>query len=74
MLALHAEAKDCTPIETAPGVKTRPVGCADFERELTARKPADPDNAKGVVYNRDGTTVRVNGAVRVDTGVINGKR
>ncbi len=74
LLALPAEAKDCTPVETAPGVKTRPVGCADFGRELTSKKQPEPDQAKGIVYNRDGTTVRINGAVRVDTGAMNGKR
>jgi hypothetical protein len=69
-----AQAKDCKTVETAPGVKTLPAGCADLGRERTAKKQVEPDKANGIIYSRDGTTVRVNGSVRVDTGVTNDKR
>jgi hypothetical protein len=66
-----AAAKDCTPVETAPGVRTKPAGCADLGREALPRKPDDGKlrGADGYIVNRDGTRIRVFGRVGAEYGV-----
>jgi hypothetical protein len=64
--------KDCTPVETSPGVKTKPWGCADLGRPAPPKKPEDgrlAGDERGVVYNRDGTTVRIFGRATTEVGV-----
>jgi len=60
-----AFAKDCTPVETAPGVKTKPAGCADLGREAPPRRAGDePRRANdGWVVQRDGTRVKTFGGI-----------
>jgi hypothetical protein len=66
-----AAAKDCTSVETAPGVKSKPAGCADLGREATPKKPDDGKlrGADGYIVNRDGTRIRVFGRVDTEFGV-----
>jgi hypothetical protein len=66
-----AAAKDCTPVETAPGVRTKPAGCADLGREALPKKPDDGKlrGADGYIVNRDGTRIRVFGRVGSEYGV-----
>jgi hypothetical protein len=66
-----AAAKDCTPVETAPGVKSKPAGCVDLGREALPRKPDDGKlrGADGYIVNRDGTRIRVFGRVGTEYGV-----
>jgi hypothetical protein len=66
-----AAAKDCTPVETAPGVKSKPAGCVDLGREALPRKPDDGKlrGADGYIVNRDGTRIRVFGRVGSEYGI-----
>jgi hypothetical protein len=67
-----ALSKDCTPVETSPGVKSKPWGCADLGRATPPKKPEDgrlTGNERGIVYSRDGTTVRVFGRAVSEVGV-----
>ena len=69
-LATPSFAKDCTPVETAPGVKSKPAGCADLGREAPPKKADDRLRGQdGWIVNRDGTRIRVFGGVRTDIGV-----
>jgi hypothetical protein len=65
-----APAKDCAPVETAPGVKTKPAGCVDLGREALPKKPEDSRlrGADGYIVNRDGTRIRVFGRAGVEVG------
>jgi hypothetical protein len=71
LLSASASAKDCTPVETAPGVKTKPAGCTDLGREATPKKPDDGRlrGADGYIVNRDGTRIRVLGRVGSEYGI-----
>ena len=66
-----ASAKDCTPVETAPGVKSKPAGCADLGRETLPKKADDGKlrGEDGYILNRDGTRIRVFGRIGVEYGV-----
>jgi hypothetical protein len=68
-----AAARDCRPVETAPGVLTAPPGCATLGREaLPPRQaaPGRPGGGESPTGSRfllpDGTEVRVHGRVGVE--------
>jgi hypothetical protein len=70
LCSLPAMARDCTPIETAPGVRTKPAGCVNLGREAQPKKPEDSRlrGADGYIVNRDGTRIRVFGRAGVEVG------
>jgi hypothetical protein len=63
-------AKDCTPVETAPGVRVKPAGCADIPRQATSTK-ADgmARGSDGSIVYRDGTRIRIGGRVKSEVGI-----
>jgi hypothetical protein len=67
-LSSGVAAKDCMPVETAPGVRVKPAGCADIPRQATPTK-ADgmAPGSDGTIVSRDG--IRIGGRVKSEVGI-----
>jgi hypothetical protein len=67
LMAAPAFARDCTPLETAPGVKSLPQGC---RAPVQAGGPAVAASRNDSRHIRFGNTeVRVGGRVIVEAGI-----
>jgi hypothetical protein len=72
LISSPAFAKDCTPVETAPGVKTKPAGCSSVINEVPPKKANMdrlPSSGDGWIHYKDGTKVKVFGRTGVEVGV-----
>jgi hypothetical protein len=66
-----AQARDCRPVETAPGVRVMPPGCraAPDKRAATKAAPAAQRRERGVIDLGNGTEIRIHGRVRIEGGL-----
>jgi hypothetical protein len=69
--ASPAQARDCRPVEAAPGVRVPPPGCRAAADKGTAAKaaPAAPRRERGVIDLGNGTEIRIHGRVRIEGGI-----